>query len=326
MISDKRVTAFFHAKVSTVVMLLLACLSCWLAWSRDAVTDFNVDFGFGVPSVNHWIGFNAASAVLNLALNAVVASLIIFINSRFNVLRSLTALVATMFLGMQTALPSALGQFYGGTMLVLLMMLCVILLFSSYGDYRGQRQVFLIFAILGFALFTQINYLFFAPVLLLGCMQMRIFSLRTLLAALLGLITPAWILFGFGLISPTNLRMPEFVAVWALFDTHDMIQAIVTTGFTTVLGIMFAVLNLLKILSYNARVRAFNGFFTILFGYTALLTVANFNDFMFYIPLLNALVAYQVAHFFTYRRQRRSYLAILALLATYAASFLWAII
>jgi hypothetical protein len=33
-----------------------------------------------------------------------------------------------------------------------------------------------------------------------------------------------------------------------------------------------------------------------------------------------------VAHFFTYRRQRRSYLAILALLATYAASFLWAII
>ena len=46
---------------------------------------------------------------------------------------------------------------------------------------------------------------------------------------------------------------------------------------------------------------------------------------MFYVPLLNCLVAYQIGHFFTYRRNNRSYVAILAVAAVYVALYIWAV-
>lgn len=325
MIRDRDVTAFFHAKGATVLAILLACVSCVFARERGAVAPIAGNLGFGLPSVNLWLGAGWISALVNLAANVVVAMFTVYINRAYNVLRSLTSLVATMFVVMQIALPSVLGQFYGGTMLALVAMVCVMLLFSVFGERSGQRRVFLVFFMLGGAAFTQIACLFYVPVFLLGCLQMRVMSPRTFLAALLGLVTPAWILFGFGLVDPHSLSWPEMVVAWSLFDTREMVQALVTTGFTIVLGIVFTVANLLKILSYNSRVRAFNGFLTMLFGFTAFFTLVNFNNFTFYIPLLNVLAAYQVGHFFTYRRHRRSYIAVLLLIAAYGALYAWAV-
>ena len=75
----------------------------------------------------------------------------------------------------------------------------------------------------------------------------------------------------------------------------------------------------------NSRVRAFNGFLAMLFIFTSVFTLLNFNNFTFYVPLLNCLGAYQVGHFFTYRRHRRSYIAILLLMACYVGLYVWAV-
>jgi len=325
MLKDRDITGFLHAKGAMALMMFLACLSCAFAGGHGAIVPLTDDRGVGFPSANLWLPFGWVSAVVNIAATVLVAVLTVYINRAYNVLRSLTSLVATMFVAMQIAFPSVLGQFYGGTMLALLMMVCVMLLFSVWGDGAGQRRVFLMFFALGGAAFTQVAYLFYVPVLLLGCVQMRVFSLRTFLAALLGLVTPAWILFGFGLVDPHNLVWPEMMVVWPLFDAREMVQAFAATGFTIIVGIIFTIANILKILSYNSRVRAFNGFITMLFGFTALFTVVNFNNFTFYVPLLNVLAAYQVGHFFTYRRHRRSYIAILMLIASYAAFYAWVV-
>lgn len=326
MIRDRDITAFLHAKGSTVLAVFLACVSCAFAWERGAVVQIAGNLGFGFPSANLWLRFDWVSAVANLCVNVLVAGLTVYINRTFNVLRSLTALVATMFMVMQMAFPSVLGQFYGGSLLAVVILMCVMLLFSVFGNALGQRRVFLIFFLLGGAAFTQVAYLFYVPVLLLGCIQMRMFSLRTFLAALLGLITPAWILFGLGLVDSSSLSWPEMTLVWSLFDAREMAQAIVSTGFSIIAGSIFLVANLLKILSYNSRVRAFNGFLAMLFIFTAVFTLLNFNNFTFYVPLLNCLGAYQVGHFFTYRRHRRSYMAILLLMACYAGLYVWAVV
>lgn len=325
MIRDRHITEFFHAKGATVLIGFLACVSCAVAWERGAVVQIAGNLGFGLPSANLWLGFGWVSAVVNLGINMLVAMLTVYINREFNVLRSLTSLVATMFLVMQIALPVVLGQFYGGTLLALLMMVCTMLLFSVFGYGDGQRRVFMMFFLLGCAAFTQLAYLFYAPVLLIGTMQMRMFSLRTFLAALLGLITPAWIAFGLGFIDPSQLSFPEMVVAWSLFNTADMVQTMAAAAVTVVTGIVFTVANILKILSYNSRVRAYNGFFTMLFAFTTVFALVNFNNFTFYLPLLDVLAAYQVGHFFTYRRHRRSYIAILLIIAIYAALYCWAV-
>lgn len=325
MLRDRHITAFFHEKGSTILVTFLACLSCAFAWERGAVARITGDLGLGLPSANMWLDFNWVSAVVNLSGNLLAALLTVYINRTFNVLRSLTALVGTMFMAMQIASPTTLGQFYGGTILVLLMLFCTMLLFSEFGNGEGQRRVFLVFFLTGSCAFTQTGYLFYFPVFLLGCMQMRIFSMRTCLAALLGVITPAWILLGFGLVRPEDLQWPRMVPVWSIFDTRDAIQAFATTGFTIVVGVGFTIVNILKILSYNSQVRAYNGFLTMAFLFTSAFTMLDFNNLTFYIPLLNCLAAYQVGHFFTYRRHRRSYIAILLLMGCYAGLYAWAV-
>lgn len=305
-------------------MLLVVCLCALAAWQWGVVVPDTEDAGVGFPSANMWIPFGPASAIASIAANAAVAVLIIYINRTFNILRSLTALVATTFLAMQTAVPSELACFNDGTVLAIVMLACSMLLFSVYSNPDGQRRIFLVFCLIGAAAFSRAAYLLFVPVLLAGCAQMRVMSFRGLLAALLGLITPAWIIFGFGIVTPSQIKVSDLLGEWALPGTQAMVRVMVVAVFTILSGAFFTVANILKILSYNSRVRAFNGFFSMLFIYTAILSVVNFSNLSFYLPLLNCMAAYQVGHFFTYRRHRNSYIPILTIIMVYFGFFVWA--
>jgi len=326
---ERQLTNFLHARGATLLFLLASCAVACVAWSRALVLPVVPDLGLGIPAPGEWLGHSFLSLLLCMAVNVAVGMLVIWINRAFNTLRSLTALGATLFYVLQCAMPPLLAQFYGGMLLVLIAMLCVALLFSVYGRCslsESRQKVYLIFFLLTVGGFTQISFLLFVPVFLFGCIQMRVLNLRTALAALLGIVTPPWILFGFGIVEPWQLHWPRLGVAWNLFDTEEMVKALVDTGFTLVAGMAFMMLNLLKILSYNSRTRAFNGFINVLWIATALFTVLNFNDFAFYIPLLNALAGYQAAHFFTYRRQRRSYLPVVLLIAVYAFFCVWSFI
>ena len=81
---------------------------------------------------------------------------------------------------------------------------------------------------------------------------------------------------------------------------------------------------LLRILGYNARARAYNGFLALLGVYTGVLAIINFTALDTYVPLLNAGVAMQVGHFFRASATRRGYIVILALIAAYAGLYFWA--
>ncbi|MDE5940738.1 MAG: hypothetical protein K2H14_01370 [Muribaculaceae bacterium] len=326
MVSARSVTSFFHAQSSTVALLLVACVCTFFAWHYDVVMPDSRNMGVGLESANLWFPFGLPSATLNITANAAIALFIIYINRAFNVLRSLTALVATMFLAMQIAMPRVLCRFNDGSMLALVMLMCAALLFSVFGNRHGQKRIFLAFCLLGWMAFTRIAYLFYVPVLLGGCVQMRVFSPRDILAALIGVITPAWIMFGFGLVDWREISFAGLTGGWQWYGGQDSVRLMVVSGFTILTGTFFTVANLLKILSYNSRVRAFNGFFTLLFIATALLTVVNYSNFTFYIPLLDCMAAYQVGHFFTYRRSPRSFIPVLLLVLTYFGFYLWALL
>lgn len=307
-------------------MLGVACVLAWVAYVKGDVVTLGGPLGIGLTPAREWTGTPLSSLVTSVACTVSMGVLMIYINRAFNVFRSLTSLVAGLFFVMQTALPSVMDKFYGGDLMGVLMMIGVVLLFSSWSDNSCQRRIYLIFFLLSLAGFTDLSYLLYLPVFLLGCVQMRVFDLRTLLAAGMGVVTPPWILFGFGLVDPMALHWPRLVVAWSMFDSPEVLHAMVVTGFTLLVGVGFTVANLLKILSYNSRVRAFNGFLTLLLFATGAFAILNFNNFAFYIPLLNCLTAYQIAHFFTYRRSRRSYIPILLLVGAYVGFYVWGLV
>lgn len=152
---------------------------------------------------------------------------------------------------------------------------------------------------------------------------MRIFNLRTSLAALFGMLTPPWILYGFGILNYENASLPALSNIFEHISIEEALQMLLTIGLTIFLCIGSWFVNIVKIISYNARTRAFNGFIALLAFTTILLIIIDFSNYIVYIPLLNSCAALQLAHLFTIYEARRSYLGILGVFLVYSALYIW---
>lgn len=334
MLRERDITDFLHQRGATVVAMLVACVCTVIGWQDGAMMPLPAEEGWALGPVSSWLPSGAlmASAALSLAVNFIVALLTVYITRGFNLLRSLTSLVATMYLMMQIATPAVLGRFTAATMLPLVALLATVLLFSVYSDAqpRARLRVMLVFVLFGAGMLVCPQCIYYIPVMMIGCVQMRQAGLRTFIAILLGLAAPLWILGGFGLVDLRSLTNPFtliFTPLWSNAAQAAGLPAImiVTAACTMFLGVVFTVANLLKILSYNARTRALNGFFTLMMIFTVVFALIDFAHLDIYIPMLNMTVAYQIGHFFTYRRQRRTYIPLLLIMAGYFILYLWAV-
>ncbi len=324
--SERDITAFLHSRWGAGLLMALAISGAIVTYARHAVVPIWFDLGLGLTAPGKWLPLGLPSLAAGLAANIAIGFLTLSINRAFNVLRSLTTLVAGLFFVMQLGLPSLLCQFYSGTLLALLMPVCSALLFSTYGSGAGQRRIFLAFFLTTLASFTNVSFALYLPVLLIGCAQMRVFNGRALVAALLGMLTPPWLLIGFGIVRIDEIEIPGWLMAWSQWGDPHIARSLIVTGFTLLIAVSFITTNLMKILSYNSRVRAYNGFLTMTLIATAVYTLLDFGSFRFYLPLLNCLTAYQAAHFFTYRRTRRGYIPILCLILIYCGFFVWSLI
>lgn len=320
------ITELLHRRSITTTLLILAMLATMIVERRGDVVEIVGSRGLALPSANEWLEPGAASMWLNLAMNVAIVGVIALLNKTFNILRSITSLWGSVFILMQVASPMIMGQFYGGTLLALLMGLITALLYSCYGlSTAGNRRVFLIFALLSAASFIQYAFMFYIPVMVLGMVQMRIFNARSLVAAAIGVLTAPWLLIGSGLVSLDQVHWPEFVSTLSEIATSKMIHSLVVVGITMALGLAALCGNFMRLLSYNAKYRSYNGFLAILLITTIILLLVDYNNLSIYVPLLNLAASFQIALFFANRRQRSSWIAIAALMVVYVALYLSAL-
>lgn len=308
---------FLHSRFGSLLMMAIAVVATVISFAVGNVTPLPSDTGLWLPSANDWMPAGVGSLMVNLSVNVLIALMLVLLNKWFNILRSGSNLFAGVFLIMQMALPALMGQFYGGTLLCFIVLFAVMILYCTYNQPYPRQPIFLIFMLFTIGAMTQYAYVFYIPVFLLGCAQMRIFSVKTLLAVMMGIITPVWIMVGFGLVSLTNVEMPHFVNVFTALDSERALHMLISVGFTLVLLVVLCALNLMKVYNYNSKMRAYNGFLVILSVATAILVLVDFTNLTIYLPLLNCCCAFQVGHFFSVKQSRRSYLAILGIIAVY---------
>ncbi len=316
------ITQFLHNRYGAFFMILIAIAGVSFAYSSGKVYPIEGDYGLLIPSPNNWIKPGLLSMIVSIVLNLLVAFSAINLNKQFNTMRSLSMLVAGGFMIMQLSSPSEPGLLNGGDVMAVGMSLISFLLFSIFGDISNTKRVFLIFFLIAvFALF-EYSFLFYVPVIFIGLSQMRVFNLKTLVAALIGFITPMWILLGFGIITLEDIRMPDFVTFMAAINTPGMWYQLLIIAVTITVGLTFMAMNVMKMLSYNSRIRAANGFLTLLMISTILFMLIDYNNILVYVTLLNILVAYQIGHYFaTHIQSPNSYIGILSMLFIYIAFF-----
>lgn len=314
-------TRLIHTRAFGVGVALLCALAAILYRAGGYGASLDENTGVALPSANLWITSPMADCCAALAASAVTVLIMLMLSKLYNVMRSMTSLYMALFAVMMLATPDLMTQFYSGSVLAVTAPLCLALLFSCYRAPMATRHVFVIFLLLSFFAATQPCFAVYIPVAFLGLAQMRIFNGRSIVAALLGLITPWWIMLGFGIIDPWQIRLPHVSSIFAVIDQEDTYLLLVTTGVTTFAMLVCYVLNLLKTIAYNARARAVNGAFTVMALATVAAMCIDYRNIVAYVPLLNFSAAMEITHYFATHRAEKSFIAIFILIAVYAAIF-----
>lgn len=314
---NSKVIRILHSRASMVMGIMLVALCCVTVYFSDASVVSPGDRGVAFPSANEWIDSRLWQCVSALALNVAIIVMMSMLNKWFNLLRSMTYIFALFFAILQAGTPTLTASLSTGPVMCVVVMACMMLTLSCYSRPEASRRVFLVFFLLSGALTTQYSYIFYLPVFLIGCGQMRIFSWRTHMAAFLGLVTPWWILMGFGIIRFHDLHLPSFTSIFSGADFSTLLSFLIVVGLTVLLSVISYLANFMKALAYNAQARARNGLLLVVFLFTLIAMAADYIDMSAYVTLLNFCAAMLLSQFFVRYRGDRSWIWILVLATIY---------
>lgn len=316
-----QITSLLHSRgfALAVSFVVLVCAVAYRFFIPEGVQVSET--GLVLPPAGDWMPTLWVSFACAMAGSAATIVIVLLLNKVHNVMRAITYIFVPFFLAMQIATPEIMTRLSSGVMLAVVVPLCMYLLFNCYRDPSATRQVFLISFLLSVFTATQYCYAFYIPAMLIGCAQMRIFNRRTLAAALMGALTPWILLFGFGIVRPEDISMPQFTSILSEIDLQETLMLFVIAGFTVLCMLVCYTLSVFKTIAYNARARAVNGAFTVVMLTTLVAMCADARNIVAYIPMLNFCAAMETTHYFSTHRAEKSFIAIISILAVYAALF-----
>lgn len=261
-----------------------------------------------------------ATIALCMALNAVVIVVMSLLNGQFNLLRTTSWLFLAMWMMSQLGTPAIMTHASSGLCATVAMLVCIWICFSVYQQPAQTKRVFLLFFIITCLGCFNYAYLAYLPVFLAGLAQMRAVSLRSLLAAIVGIVVPAWLLWAFAVVDFSNVELPRLDLTTVTVLRSNPVAAI-ATAFTLVTGLIMMSANMVKVYGYNAITRAHNGLLLLVWLVTALLCVLDFGNLWATLPLLNCTTAFQIGMFFRIYTRQRAYLPVILMITVYAALF-----
>lgn len=262
--------------------------------------------GYGtLHNISTWISSNDTSCFVAVLCNIVIGVLLITLNIMYRYIKTYNCFVfAAVFVLLQGVNPFLSTRFFAGTALCLVVVVSLLFLFDLYGKQQLASQgVFLVMALLSFFSIYHYVFLLLVPLFIVGFAYMRAINLRTVLAIIFGLATPYWIALGTGLESITSFQAPELSLVWSEAPTFAGKSWAVSVAIAiTALTVLLTVGNFKTMLNYSVHVRAYNNFFVALSVFVLLLMIVDYNDFLFYMPLMNLCFAIQFGHWYVVTR------------------------
>lgn len=319
-------TKGLQSRGAAIVAALLLIGAAWLAYLRGIVALPEDNLATILTSPDRWIPDREISLWCALALNIGVALLMVVLNGIFSFIRSLSIGYASLFLMMLMAVPDDIVQLNGSTIMLPVILLSTMLLFSCYANPMASRRIFLLFFLLSTGVCIFYAFVFTIPLFLIGMLQMRIMKPRPLIAALLGIITPWWLLFGSGAVNPQMLSYPEFTDFFTAFHSDQRIQSLTIAAVTVFIAFAAWTLNFPKLITYNAKTRAMNGFVSLTALASMVMMCVDYSNFPAYLSPLICFTAYIASHYIAIRQPQKGYLFTIGIFLTYIFFYIWRVI
>lgn len=251
---------------------------------------------------------------------ALTAAMLLLLNRRFSFMSGMTTLMVGMYPVMQAAVPELTSTWQHGNLLALVVVLALHMLYATYERRRTER-VMLVFAIIAAGGLLNVAFLYTLIPMALASIQLRQMNFKVFLAMLLGILLPYWLAVGLGLVPIEALRFP-IVQPLPTLKLSPVPPHLIAAAMATVIGIGAVALNFLHLVKYKLQLRVYNGVTLVLMLYAAVMMLIDAANAITYLPLLNAMVALQVAHAYRAGTALRRYIFLILIIAAESAIYL----
>lgn len=267
--------------------------------------------GICFPSPNQWQIPSILSFISVLVLTSVCVMLSLGLNTRFsNLIPGTGVLYATMFLIGQGAVPWSNSGLSSSLILLTVSLICIHILFSLYGQKNASKGIFIIFSTLAWGAMIQYAFILLIPIFLLGAMFLSVLRIRETGAAILGILTPFWIITGFDIITIQDIELPTLTNLFYTFTTPgSLFYMLITLGFSSLVMMLLTVSNAMSP-SAGQQQRSYLAFINLLGISTVWYMVFDSSNILAYSSLLMFSLGFQTARYAALPRHKFAYLPV----------------
>lgn len=259
---------------------------------------------------------------INFLMIAAAVTAAFFLNKKYSFVKGADGALPVAMTILLASNPANTSVFGSPVIMLLVNLVCLDILMKSYCSPNASTDMFAIATYL--SLGSMVEYGFLPLVLVYPAMAImtKVLRMREFLAYLLGLVAPYWVALGFGIVTPYDFRLPEFLTVLPSSDGGYLLFVYISLGVMVLVGLMTTLNNAMGLYAGNLRVRTFNNIINLLGIVCAICMVADFSNFEAYSSTFCFAVSVQISNFFAMRHIPRSGVWFWSLLSVFIALFL----
>ncbi|MBO4871023.1 MAG: hypothetical protein J5565_03455 [Muribaculaceae bacterium] len=319
--NDAKINEFLNGRGFAIICCLLLVVTAFIAVTMGEVPHFETGNGIFFDIKGAFIENPVLSMAVNVTAIIGISLLALLLNKLYSFIKAFTFIGAASFFLLELALPLTSSLFDTDTLLCFVLMLGTLILFGTYESKSAQRPIFLVLCILGFLVLFCWAAVVLILAFILGFAYMRTMNWKSCVAAIIGLLTPFWIVLGLGLVSPFDFKLIEVNGIWGSLEGGQVHALIVWEVIVVILAIVLSVINLLQIYHYRLQLRVYNAFFLLVTVLCIIGMCVDYRDMVLFIPMLNLCLSVQIAHTFTISKFAKRYIFIFVLMAASLAAF-----
>ena len=286
-------------KPGYLVAVILLLVFSIMGYGFEPPVALQSDYGICFPSINGWQMPVFLSWMLNFLTLGICSVIALWLNSVFRFIHDHTMLFASIFLVLTGANPWLTYGFGSPAAFTLVMLIGTAILFAHHGSRNASTGLFLAFST--FAIGSMFEYAFalMIPIYIIASMYIVELRIKQLTAIILGIISPYWIALGFGLIEPSDIRMPDLNSIFfAGFIDRIPLSTMLSVALASLFTLMMALNNALTVFASNSQTRAYNSIFNLVAVALFWYMLFDFSNFTTYLPLFFLMTGIQTSHFF----------------------------
>lgn len=307
--------------VGTVAAILMIAATALFLPSLRPESEFGICFSVPTGLLDPWIEIG-----INTLLIAFAIVFAFLVNKKHSFVRSTETILPVTMAVILASNPVNTSYLGIPVLMLIVNLICLDNLMKSYASANATTAMFAVATYLSLGSMVQYAFLPLMLVYPIMAVMIKVMRLKEATAYLMGIVAPYWVALGFGIISLSDFRIPQFLVNIPIADGNYLLFIFISLATMALTGLMMMLNNAMLIYTGNMRVRTFNNMINLLGFACGIFMLADFDNFGAYASTFCFAVSVQISNFFVMRRIEHSSVWFWSLLSLFIAYFFFMVI